>query len=210
VAFVSLTLIALLLIFYWRRYAHALQGRTGQQLPVLWPSLGLLIGLPALALAFAGNPILLEYPELQGFNYRGGIVLTPEFASLLVGLTLYGGAFIAEIVRSGIQAIPKGQTEAARAIGLSPGRVLQLVILPQARRIIVPPMTSTHLGTIKDSSLGVAIGYPELVSISGTILDVSGRALEIIGLTIAFYMSITLAVSALMNWYNARVRLRSR
>jgi general L-amino acid transport system permease protein len=209
-AFVVLTLIAILLIFYWRRYVRSRQARTGQQLPVFWPSLGVLIALPALALALSGNPISLEYPELQGFNYRGGIVLTPEFASLLVGLTLYGGAFIAEIVRSGIQAIPKGQTEAARAIGLSPNRVLQLVILPQARRIIIPPMTSTHLGTIKDSSLGVAIGYPELVSISGTILDVSGRALEIIGLTIAFYMSTTLAVSALMNWYNARVRLRSR
>jgi general L-amino acid transport system permease protein len=123
---------------------------------------------------------------------------------------LYSGGFIAEIVRSGIQAIPFGQIEAAKGIGLSWGKVLRLVILPQARRLIIPPLTSNWLGTIKDTSLGVAVGYPELVAVGGTILDVSGHSLEVIGLTMLFYMLTSLLVSLLMNWYNTKVQLKSR
>jgi general L-amino acid transport system permease protein len=200
--------VAGILIYYYARYARRHQGRTGKVLPVIWPALCMLIGLPALSVLAVGEPVSFTFAQLRGFNYFGGLSLSPEFTAMLISLALYSGGFIAEIVRSGIQAIPRGQTEAARSVGLSRGRVLQLVILPQARRIIIPPLTANWLGTIKDTSLGVAIGYPELVAVGGTILDVSGHAMEIIGLTMFFYMLSTLLVSLFMNWYNARVQLK--
>ena len=197
-------------VFYYVRHVRRRRDRTGEETAVVLPALAILVALPALACWVAGSPVSLSFAELRAFNYFGGLTLTPEFAAMLVGLTLYSGGFIAEIVRSGIQAIPHGQVEAARAIGLSRGKILRLVIMPQARRVIIPPLTANWLGTIKDSSLGVAIGYPELVSVGGTILDVSGQVMEVIGLTMLFYMVTTLLVSLLMNWYSASVRLKAR
>lgn len=202
--------IAGIIIFYYARYAQARQDRTGKQLPVLWPSICLLVVLPGLTGLVAGAPFSFEFPRLAGFNYKGGMTLTPEYASLLMALVMYSGAFIAEIVRSGIQAIHRGQNEAGLAIGLKRARLLKLVILPQAKRIIIPPLTANYLSTIKDSSLGVAIGYPELVSVGTTILDVSGRSMELIGLIMLFYMTTTLLISAGMNWYNARIQFKSK
>jgi len=202
--------IAVLIVFYYGRYTKARQDRTGEQLPLFYPSLAVLVLLPTAAWLIAGTPFALEYPELKGFNYRGGMTLTPEFVSLLLALVLYCSAFIAEIVRSGIQAIPKGHSEAGLAIGLNRGKLLRLVILPQARRVMIPPLTANYLSTIKDSSLGVAIGYPEIVAVGTTILDVSGRTLEVIGLIMLFFMITTLLVSALMNWYNARIQIKKR
>lgn len=173
------------------------------------PILTVFIGIPAMTWFITGQPIGFDYPELGRFNYWGGINLTPEFSAMLIGLTLYSGGFIAEIVRSGIQAIPRGQTEAARALGLTYWDTLRLVVLPQARRIMIPPLTSTYLGTIKDSSLGVAVGYPELVTISGTIIDASGQAIENLLILIVFYMSVTLLVSAAMSMYATRIRTRT-
>ena len=208
--FMATAVLALVLIFYWARYVRRRQNRTGEQLPVFWPSMAMLFGLPIVVWLLLGSPFTLVYPELRGFNYSGGLTLSPEFSAMLVSLVFYSGGFIAEIVRSGIQAIPFGQIEAAKGIGLSWGKVLRLVILPQARRLIIPPLTANWLGTIKDTSLGVAVGYPELVAVGGTILDVSGHSLEVIGLTMLFYMLTSLLVSLFMNWYNATVQLKSR
>jgi general L-amino acid transport system permease protein len=207
--FLASVVLGATVVFYYSRYVKLHRDRTGKALPLFWPSVGSLTVPPALATLWLGMPLSFTLAELKGFNYFGGLTLSPEFTAMLVSLTLYSGGFIAEIVRSGIQAIPRGQTEAALSIGLTRGRVLQLVILPQARRIIIPPLTANWLGTIKDTSLGVAVGYPELVAIGGTILDVSGHAMEIIGLTMFFYMLTTLLVSLFMNWYNAKVQLRT-
>jgi general L-amino acid transport system permease protein len=147
-------------------------------------------------------------PVLRGFNYRGGFVLVPEFVALVAALATYAAAFIAEIVRGGILAVPKGQVEAARALGLGPGQVLRLVVIPQALRVIVPPLTSQYLNVLKNSSLGAAIGFPELMNVFvGSALNITGQAVEIIAVTLAIYLTIGLAVSALMNWYNARIAL---
>jgi general L-amino acid transport system permease protein len=185
--------------------------QTGRRFPVLWASLGLLVGLPLLATAAAGLPVTFEYPVLKGFNYTGGIVVLPEFIALLAGLVFYTGAFIAETVRSGIQGVPSGQREAALALGLSKGLMLRLVVIPQAMRIIIPPMTSNYLNLTKNSSLGVAIAYPDLVSVfAGTVLNQTGQAIEVITLTMLVYLTLSLLTSAFMNWFNARVKLVER
>ena len=202
--------IAGVFIFYYARYARRRQDQTGEQLPVFYPSVVVLFILPAITWVITDAPLAFEYPKLAGFNYKGGIAVSPEFVSLLTALVMYCSAFIAEIVRSGIQAISRGQIEAGLSIGLKRGKLLKLIILPQARRIMMPPITANYLGTIKDSSLGVAIGYPELVSVGTTILDVSGRAMELIGLIMLFYMITTLLVSAGMNWYNSKIQLKNR
>ncbi|HYG53830.1 MAG TPA: ABC transporter permease subunit [Burkholderiales bacterium] len=147
-------------------------------------------------------------PELQGFNFTGGAVLTPEFAALLIGLAVYTAAFIAEIVRAGILAVDRGQFEAAHALGLSRAATMRRIILPQALRVIVPPMTSQYLNLTKNSSLAVAIGYPDLVSIANTTMNQTGQAIEGVAVIMAVYLTISLSISALMNWYNARVALR--
>ncbi|HUB97834.1 MAG TPA: ABC transporter permease subunit [Stellaceae bacterium] len=148
-----------------------------------------------------------DWPALHGFNFTGGITLTPEFAALLIGLTVYTAAFIAEIVRSGIEGVPAGQAEAAAALGLRRGQVLRLVVLPQALRIIVPPLASEYLALTKNSSLAIAIGYPELMSITNTTLNQTGQAIEAIALMMAIYLAVSLATSLAMNWYNRRVAL---
>lgn len=201
---------AIALIALWRRHARRRQAATGQPLPVFWPSAAMLIGLPALVWAVMGAPTTIEYPRLAGFNFQGGGNITPEFMTLLIGLSTYTAAFIAEVVRGGILAVDRGQGEAAMSLGLTPGQRLRLVTLPQALRVIIPPMTSQYLNLTKNSSLAVAVGYPDLVSIANTTMNQTGQALEAIAILMAVYLTISLAISFFMNWYNQRVRLVER
>ena len=192
------------------------QKLTGEQFPVLLTSLGMIFALPALGLvvasiAYGGVPISFDYPSLQGFNFKGGSELIPELVALLLALSAYTAAFIAEIVRAGILAVSHGQTEAARSLGLRNGPTLRLVIIPQAMRVIIPPLTSQYLNLTKNSSLAAAIAYPELVSVfAGTVLNQTGQAVEVIGITMAIYLGISLSISALMNWYNRKMALVER
>jgi general L-amino acid transport system permease protein len=193
--------------------AKALKRRreaTGDAPPVLPIAAGLIIGLPFLALAAQGFPATLSVPVLQGFNFSGGVELSPEFVALLLGLVLYTAAFIAEIVRGGIVSVSKGQWEAANALGLPAPRIMRLVILPQALRVIIPPLTSQYLNLTKNSSLAVAIGYPDLVHVSNTTMNQTGRAVEVILVFAVVYLTISLVTSAFMNWYNGRVAIRER
>ena len=193
------------------RWARKRQEQTGQQAPVGLVALGLIVGLPVIVFFLAGMPATLEFPEKGRFNIRGGMEILPEFAALLVGLVLYTGAFIAEVVRAGIMAVSKGQTEAAGALGLRTGPTLKLVVIPQAMRVIIPPLTSQYLNLTKNSSLAVFVGYPDLVQIfTGTVLNQTGQAVEVIMITMAVYLSISLITSMAMNWYNARIALVER
>ncbi|WP_207062124.1 amino acid ABC transporter permease [Motiliproteus sp. SC1-56] len=193
------------------RWNHKRQDATGKYFPVGWASLALLIVVPGLVFLLAGSPLSWDYPELRGFNFRGGTTIIPELIALLLALTIYTGTFIAETVRAGILAVSHGQTEAAHALGLSNSRTLRLVVIPQAMRVIIPPLTSQHLNLIKNSSLATAIGYPDLVSVfMGTTLNQTGQAIEIIFMTMAVYLTINLLVSLFMNWYNKRVALVER
>ncbi len=202
--------IGLALAWLWRRWAHARQARKGVASPVLLPALAVILGLPLLAWLAGGAPTNLDIPALKGFNFRGGFTLSPEFTALLLGLTLYTASFIAEIVRSGIEAVGRGQTEAAYALGLDRTQTLRLVILPQAMRVIIPPMTSQYLNLTKNSSLAVAIGYPDLVSIATTSINQTGQAIEGIALIMAVYLFISLAIALGMNIYNRAVALVER
>jgi general L-amino acid transport system permease protein len=194
----------------WLRTARRRQEETGVRPPV-WPAaVGLLLVFPVIVWAALGAPFTIERPELHGFNFTGGGTLSPEYAALLAGLVIYTSAYIAEIVRSGIQAVPQGQWEAAGALGLRPGVVLREIVLPQAMRVIVPPMTSQYLNLTKNSSLAVAIGYQDVVSIAGTTLNQTGQAIEGIALIMAVYLTISLSISLFMNWYNARIALVER
>ncbi len=192
-------------------WARRRQRLTGAQFPTVLVGLGLVVLLP-LAVYFAlGMPLAFDYPELKGFNFQGGIVVLPELMALIIGLVIYTGAFIAEIVRAGIQGVPKGQKEAAAAIGLTPGQTLRLVVIPQAMRIIIPPLTSNYLNLTKNSSLAVAIGYPDLVNVfAGTVLNQTGQAVEVILITMLVYLSLSLVTSFFMNWFNARMALVER
>jgi general L-amino acid transport system permease protein len=192
-------------------FARQRQMRTGQRFPVLWTSLALIVLVPLGVFIVLGQPLSFEYPELKGFNFQGGMVLQPEFVALLLGLSIYTASFIAEIVRAGIMGVTKGQKEAAMAIGLSKGQALRLVVIPQALRIIIPPLTSQFLNLTKNSSLGVAIAYPDLVSIwAGTVLNQTGQAVEVILVTMGVYLSLSLLTSAFMNWFNRRMALVER
>lgn len=193
-----------------RIYAHRMQITTGRIVPVFFPSLVFLLALPLSAYFVTGGPVTWSHPELQGFNFRGGTRIIPEFVALLLGLVLYTAAFIAEIVRAGIQAVPRGQPEAALALGISRRRTMRLVIVPQALRIIIPPLTSQYLNLIKNSSLAVAVGYPELFTVAGTINNQTGQAVEVIAITMGVYLFLSLTTSAFMNWYNARIALVER
>jgi general L-amino acid transport system permease protein len=189
-------------------WAGRRQAATGQQLPAFSIGAALLLGCPLFVFFAAGTPLQLDRPALSGFNFVGGAVLTPEFAALTFGLITYTAAFIAEIVRAGVLAVDKGQSEAAASLGLPRRRALRLVILPQALRVIVPPMTSQYLNLTKNSSLAVAIGYPDLVSIANTTMNQTGQSIEGIGIIMLVYLSISLSISAFMNWYNRRIALR--
>lgn len=191
-------------------WARRRQARTGRRPPVLAGVAALLVVPPAIAWLAGGAPTALNAPRLAGFNFAGGAVLTPEFAALTAGLIVYTAAFIAEIVRAGVLAIDRGQFEAAYALGLRRGLAMRLVVLPQALRAIVPPLTSQYLNLTKNSSLAVAIGYPDLVSIANTTMNQTGQAIEGIAIIMAVYLTISLAISALMNWYNARIAVRER
>ena len=194
----------------WRRVALARQMRDGQPRPV-WPvALGLMAGLPVAVWAALGAPWTIEWPELGGFNFRGGLAISPEYFALLLGIVLYTAGFIAEIVRAGILAVPHGQWEAAQALGLRPRQALSKIVLPQALRVIVPPMTSQYLNLTKNSSLAVAIGYQDIVSIANTTLNQTGQAIEGIAIIMLVYLTISLSISLFMNWYNARIALVER
>ena len=197
------------------RWARRQQEATGRQYPVGLTAVGLILGLPILVWLliglFVGNPITFDVPRLQGFNFRGGMQVFPEFVALLVGLTTYTAGFIAEVVRAGILAVSKGQTEAASALGLRPGHILRLVVIPQAMRVIIPPLTSQYLNLTKNSSLAVAIGYPDLVQVfMGTVLNQTGQAVEVVAITMAVYLTISLITSAIMNIYNRRMAIVER
>ena len=203
-----LSIVAAILLARWAR--KRLEA-TGQQFPSFLAGLGIIVVVTLLALPLSGTNVLFDMPVLQGFNYKGGAQLPPELVALIVGLSIYHAAFIGETVRGGIQSISHGQTEAAQSLGFKDGLRLRLVIIPQAMRVIIPPLTSQYLNTTKNSSLGAAIGYPEFVAVfMGTSLNQSGRAIEIVGITMLVYLTLSLSTSALMNWYNARVALVER
>jgi len=197
-------------IYLLRRWARKRQDETGQAFPVFRVSLGILVGLPLITWWIAGAPTAMDVPVLKGFNFKGGITVSPEFTALLLGLVLYTAAFVAEVVRAGIQSVSKGQTEAAVSIGLRPGQVLNLVILPQALRVIIPPLTSQMLNLTKNSSLAVAIGYPDFVSVSGTTINQTGQAIEGVAMIMMIYLIFSLTTSAFMNWYNKKMKLVER
>ncbi|SEK76249.1 amino acid ABC transporter permease [Halomonas daqiaonensis] len=193
------------------RFARRRQARTGRPLPVFKLGALLLIGLPLATFLVTGMPLEWSIPSLQGFNFQGGVTVLPELIALWLALSIYTASFIAEIVRSGIQSVPEGQVEAAKALSLPAGIILRKVVIPQAMRVIVPQLTSQHLNLIKNSSLATAIGYPDLVAVfSGTALNQTGQAIEIVAMTMAVYLLINLVVSALMNLYNARTLLKER
>ena len=196
--------------YFIRRWARKRQERTGQYFPVFRVSLALLIGLPFIVWLAAGSPMKMNAPKLTVFNFEGGLTVSPEFMALLLGLVLYTSAFVAEVVRAGIQSVGKGQREAAMSIGLRPTQVLNLVILPQALRVIVPPLTSQMLNLTKNSSLAVAIGYPDFVSVANTTINQTGQSIEGVALIMAVYLVFSLSTSAFMNWYNKRVALVER
>jgi general L-amino acid transport system permease protein len=202
--------VGIVLAFGVARWARRRQEQTGQQFPTLWVSLGLILGLPLIVFLTAGAGATFEFPELKGFNFRGGMTLIPEFLALVIALSTYTASFIAEIVRAGIQAVSHGQTEAAHALGVRPGVTLRLVVIPQAMRVIIPPLASQYLNLTKNSSLAVAIGYPDLVAMGGTVLNQTGQAIEIIAIWMVVYLSLSLMTSAFMNWFNSRMRLVER
>ncbi len=207
---VAAFLVALAAVITLYLYARRRQEKAGDIIPLTIPALVILVSLPLCAYFVTGGPVTWVFPELRGFNFSGGSRVIPEFVALLLGLVLYTAAFIAEIVRAGIQAVPRGQTEAALALGVSRRKTTSLVVVPQALRIIIPPLTSQYLNLIKNSSLAVAVGYPEFVTVAGTINNQTGQALEVIAITMAVYLFLSLSTSAFMNWYNARIALVER
>jgi general L-amino acid transport system permease protein len=207
IAFVS-TIILGAVLFWW---ARRVQARTGNRPKAGLLSTGMIIGLPLIVFFISGSPLSFDVPVQGRFNASGGMTLPPEFVSLVIGLTTYTAAFIAENVRAGIVAISKGQTEAAQALGLSHGQTIRLVIMPQALRVIVPLLNSEYLSLTKNSSLGVSIGYPDLVNVfTGTVLNQTGQAVEMVSVTMLVYLTLSLLTSAFMNWFNRRVALVER
>ncbi|HEX2215941.1 MAG TPA: amino acid ABC transporter permease [Xanthobacteraceae bacterium] len=203
--------LAVIVALAFRHWARRRQARTGQPAPVLWVALACLIGFPFLVVLSGQVSVAFSFPELGRFNVRGGVEILPEFVALLFGLVIYTAAFIAEVVRAGILAVSRGQTEAAHALGLRSAPTLRLVVIPQAMRVIIPPLTSQYLNLTKNSSLAVAIGYPDLVQVfTGTVLNQTGQAVEVVVITMAVYLTISLVTSMLMNIYNARMALVER
>ena len=192
------------------RWAHRRHMATGQPFPMLWVGLGLVI-VPTLIVYFAlGQPLDWDVPERTRFNFRGGFNVTPELVALWWALATYTGAFISEIVRAGILSVSKGQSEAAHALGLRPGLTMRKIIIPQALRVIIPPLTSQYLNLTKNSSLAIAIGYQDFVSIGNTVLNQSGQAIEVVAIWMVVYLSLSLGTSAFMNWYNSHIALVER
>ena len=192
-------------------WARRRQERTGEQVHILWMMLTAIFGLPLLVFVVAGRPLTFGIPDMGRFNIRGGLEILPEFAALLLALTLYTAAFIAEVVRAGVLSVSTGQTEAAQALGLRSGTILRLVVVPQAMRVIIPPLTSQYLNLTKNSSLAVVIGYPDLVQVfAGTVLNITGQAVEVIAITMAVYLAISLVTSLAMNLYGRTVAIVER
>jgi general L-amino acid transport system permease protein len=191
--------------------ARRLRERTGTEARALWPTLGAIVGLPLVAFVLFRFPLSFHNPDLGRFNVRGGLEILPEFAALLVALSVYTAAFIAEVVRAGVLSVSAGQVEAAQALGLRSSTTLRLIVVPQAMRVIVPPLTNQYLNLTKNSSLAVAIGYPDLVQVfAGSVLNITGQAVEVIAITMAVYLSISLVTSFLMNLYGRSVALVER
>ena len=204
-------LISITLVVAFKRWAKRVQDNTGKIYPVFWISLVILTVLPFLALVAMGTPISWDIPALKGFNFRGGMAIKPEFIALWLGLSYYTAAFIAEIVRAGILAVSHGQTEAAHALGVRPNRTLQLIIVPQALRIIVPPLCSQYLNLTKNSSLAIAIGYMDITATLGGIsLMQTGKEMETMLIVMGIYLIISLLISSFMNWFNSRIKLTER
>ena len=205
IAFLVAIIISIVLI----RWSKKRQLKTGRHFPDYSVSLGLVIGMPLVAMALTGFPVHWELPVLTGFNFLGGTTVLPEMIALLLALTLYSATFIGEYVRSGIMAVDKGQREAAHALGHQPWMTYRLIIIPQAMRVVTPPLISQYLTLVKNSSLAVVIGYPDLIHVfAGTALNQSGQAVEIISITMAVYLVISLFISLIMNWYNKKFALR--
>jgi general L-amino acid transport system permease protein len=209
--FVASIVVAIVAIVLMTRWANKRFEATGVPFHKFLVGLALLIVIPALCTLVFGAPLHWEMPRLAGFNFVGGWVLIPELLALTLALTVYTAAFIAEIVRSGIQSVSHGQTEAARSLGMRPGPTLRKVIIPQALRVIIPPLTSQYLNLAKNSSLAAGIGYPEMVSLfAGTVLNQTGQSIEVIAITMSVYLAISISISLLMNWYNKRIALIER
>jgi general L-amino acid transport system permease protein len=204
----AVAIVAVIALALWARRR---QEATGRSFPTIRVALALLVGLPVLAFLLTGTPLTFDYPELKGFNFVGGMHVKPEIMALILGLVLYTATFIAEVVRAGILAVDRGQTEAAYAVGLRRGDTLRLVVVPQALRVMIPPLTNQYLNLTKNSSLAVAVGYPDLVSIfAGTVLNQTGQAIEAVTITMLVYLAISLATSLLMNRFNRRIALVER
>jgi general L-amino acid transport system permease protein len=202
--------IGCVVVYVIRRWAKKRQDLTGKIFPIFRVGIAIIIGAPLMVWLAFGAPTALNAPKLVGFNFEGGVTVSPEFIALLMGLVLYTAAFVAEVVRAGIQSVSKGQREAAMSIGLRPPLVLNLVILPQALRVIIPPLTSQMLNLTKNSSLAVAIGFPDFVSVANTTINQTGQAVEGVALIMAVYLVFSLSTSAFMNWYNKKVKLVER
>ncbi|WP_168595802.1 amino acid ABC transporter permease [Rhizobium sp. SG570] len=202
--------VAIVAVVFLARWAHKRQAATGQQFHTIWVSVGVLIGLPLLTFLAVGLPLSFDYPVAGKFNLTGGSVVGPEFIALLLALSLYTATYIAEIVRAGIRGVAKGQSEAAGALGLRASAITRLVVIPQAMRIIIPPLTSQYLNLIKNSSLAIAIGYADLVAVGGVILNQSGRAVEVVIIWMIIYLALSIATSLFMNWFNAKMALVER
>ncbi len=203
-------LVAVVAVIVTARWAHNRQARTGQPFHTIWVSIGLIVGLPLIAFLLAGAPLSFDFPVAGKFNLSGGSVIGPEFMSLFLALSFYTAAFIAEIVRSGIRGVPKGQTEAAAALGLHPSSITRLVVIPQAFRIIIPPLSSQYLNLTKNSSLAIAIGFADLVAVGSTTLNQTGQSVEVILIWMVIYLAISIVTSLLMNWFNAKMALVER
>lgn len=203
-------LLGIAMSWFVARQARQRQMATGATFPVFWTSLSLIVGLPLLALVATGFPLSFDLPQKSTFNLTGGLQIKPEFLSLYLALSFYTAAFIAEIVRAGIRGVNKGQTEASSALGLRSGQALRLVVVPQAMRIVIPPLTSQFLNLTKNSSLAIAIGYPDLVAVGGTVLNQTGQAIEIVVIWMVVYLGLSLITSAFMNWFNAKMALVER
>ena len=204
-------IIALIAVIFLSKWAKKRHDETGEEFPIFWTSLTILIIAPLLVYFLSGMPATLEYPALKGFNFKGGLTLIPELLALALALSIYTATYIAEAVRAGIEAVPKGQKEAAHALGLKDHVILKKVVLPQALRVIIPPVINQYLNLVKNSSLATAIGYPELVTIfSGTSLNQVGQAIEIILMTMAVYLTLSIIISILMNWFNAKMKIKER
>jgi general L-amino acid transport system permease protein len=202
--------IALAIGWLIHRWSNRRQEQTGQAFPSVRVAMALCIGLPLLAWLFGGAPTAMDVPELRGFNFKGGVTVSPEFSALLLGLVFYTAAFVAEIVRAGIQSVGRGQVEAAMSIGLRSGQVLHLVILPQALRVIIPPLTSQMLNLTKNSSLAIAIGYADFVAVTNTTINQTGQAIEGVALIMLIFLFFSLSTSLFMNWYNKKMALVER